>query len=1083
MPSNIAGGFSSLHDPYWNAEDYVRCVDHPSPDVRQWALERLEELGLEIPEEILRRRLDDPAEPVAHLTALLAGRLEATSLTDALLARLERAEDAVGAACAESLARLGDQRIVSLIRRRSHLPVEGRHPRIWWALSELKGSEAQDLLLEAFGRLSSEASAPTVSILSEALVLADPARGIPQVVRRWAGQADGAQADALLHGLLLLCAFPEGPDALRDALEPDQESPDVALPEEILDDLSDLLPLGPLRDIRTFCRRRKWARAMAALIPLAEPLASRAPQEGDAALALRLSRALAESAESIRRTEEKCRDAVGLLLLALDQIARAGREAGLALPESLDGQLRWLLSDAALPHPEGQAAVVSRLVAAGPAEGWERMCIQSVDRRAAQGAMAASLLGAWRSEEAIPTLVGALTAGEDAELPAAAGEALVNIGGPATEGVLQALTSAQDPRVLEECLDVCIRLPSRRVVTAIARRFADLFILIPEALLDAVGRIGAREFVEPLRAEVREGERQAEDTFAFLCDLHGISDDRLPAIRERQKKEASRAAASEEALPEFAADHIDLALQCNGCRRTYTYAVREVYVDPEAPEGEALQPFIKDSIRCKGCGREDDHVLAPAAQLALMGRLLWLLARIEKEGPGAGAEGPLFLMRMGLTDGRRMGPREARRDYEARLAERPDDPGLHIGYGNILRFLEETERAEAAYRRALELDPQAVEAHASLGDLDEAREDLAAARRAFQTCLALGRRARFYHVEDRRAFVQTIEQRLESVEGSMAMRPAEPAPAKARLDALIAQDQAKPKVGRNDPCPCGSGKKYKKCCLLKQSAAPAASRPSGPDSRLQERLHAYLEHSLPKSEVYRAMREYFGQRLDADEGTLEFAPEALDAEWPAFMEWFLYDFRLSGGQTPIARFLAERGHSLPPDERAILAEWQEAAVGLQEVVGLDPGKSLTLRDVFTGETVQVREVRGSLSAARWDLLSNRLIRVQGQPQLAGAGILFRPSDRAGLVQHVTARYETFRREHPEASWREFFRAEPAHLPPLRRPVGARVSPSRAVHARGACRRPGQAALCGAGQQPAAGSPLGGPGLRGDDAGR
>lgn len=24
-----------------------------------------------------------------------------------------------------------------------------------------------------------------------------------------------------------------------------------------------------------------------------------------------------------------------------------------------------------------------------------------------------------------------------------------------------------------------------------------------------------------------------------------------------------------------------------------------------------------------------------------------------------------------------------------------------------------------------------------------------------------------------------------------------------------------PKVGRNDPCPCGSGKKYKQCCLVK----------------------------------------------------------------------------------------------------------------------------------------------------------------------------------------------------------------------------------------------------------------------------
>ncbi len=27
------------------------------------------------------------------------------------------------------------------------------------------------------------------------------------------------------------------------------------------------------------------------------------------------------------------------------------------------------------------------------------------------------------------------------------------------------------------------------------------------------------------------------------------------------------------------------------------------------------------------------------------------------------------------------------------------------------------------------------------------------------------------------------------------------------------------KAGRNDPCPCGSGKKYKKCCALKGDLA------------------------------------------------------------------------------------------------------------------------------------------------------------------------------------------------------------------------------------------------------------------------
>jgi len=40
--------------------------------------------------------------------------------------------------------------------------------------------------------------------------------------------------------------------------------------------------------------------------------------------------------------------------------------------------------------------------------------------------------------------------------------------------------------------------------------------------------------------------------------------------------------------------------------------------------------------------------------------------------------------------------------------------------------------------------------------------------------------------------------------------------AMAMLDAAQREapvPEAKPLAGRNDPCPCGSGKKYKKCCL------------------------------------------------------------------------------------------------------------------------------------------------------------------------------------------------------------------------------------------------------------------------------
>ena len=31
-------------------------------------------------------------------------------------------------------------------------------------------------------------------------------------------------------------------------------------------------------------------------------------------------------------------------------------------------------------------------------------------------------------------------------------------------------------------------------------------------------------------------------------------------------------------------------------------------------------------------------------------------------------------------------------------------------------------------------------------------------------------------------------------------------------------------IGRNEPCPCGSGKKYKRCCALKSDKTPWSMR-------------------------------------------------------------------------------------------------------------------------------------------------------------------------------------------------------------------------------------------------------------------
>lgn len=68
------------------------------------------------------------------------------------------------------------------------------------------------------------------------------------------------------------------------------------------------------------------------------------------------------------------------------------------------------------------------------------------------------------------------------------------------------------------------------------------------------------------------------------------------------------------------------------------------------------------------------------------------------------------------------------------------------------------------------------------------------------------------------------------------------------------------KVGRNEPCPCGSGKKYKRCCLDKQAQAPArteSARPSGYAARERWNIGRSL-YSLGAAEVIAAGDELPG---------------------------------------------------------------------------------------------------------------------------------------------------------------------------------------------------------------------------------
>jgi tetratricopeptide (TPR) repeat protein len=75
------------------------------------------------------------------------------------------------------------------------------------------------------------------------------------------------------------------------------------------------------------------------------------------------------------------------------------------------------------------------------------------------------------------------------------------------------------------------------------------------------------------------------------------------------------------------------------------------------------------------------------------------------------------------------------------------------------------------------------------------------------------------------------------------------------------------KVGRNDACPCGSGKKYKRCCLERIEAEELLSRQQAEAERLREEREFLDEEEEVHEEILREA-EIFTRVDHLSEGVL-----------------------------------------------------------------------------------------------------------------------------------------------------------------------------------------------------------------------
>lgn len=186
-------------------------------------------------------------------------------------------------------------------------------------------------------------------------------------------------------------------------------------------------------------------------------------------------------------------------------------------------------------------------------------------------------------------------------------------------------------------------------------------------------------------------------------------------------------------------------------------------------------------------------------------------------------------------------------------------------------------------------------------------------------------------------------------------------------------------IGRNEPCWCGSGRKFK-VCHRNRDSIPLADRAAWLYQKAATHLTdgPWREQLIDVAEIWAAHRE--------DEG----------AVWDALNDGLVGDLMLFEGGA-FQEFVAERGVLLPADEQMLADQWLLAERSVHEIESVSPGVGLTVRDVRTGDRAEVRERTASKTLLAGDLICARVVPAGDTIQIFGGVVPVALPERDRLI--------------------------------------------------------------------------------------
>jgi HEAT repeat protein len=1005
----------------WSQSDLIKLAGHKKPEVRRWACERMGtlygEVGIEILERLLRDKEEDILlEALRYLENYLDPRFK-----DTLFKMYETKTGIIAGKCAFLLGKLKDERFISAYKRKIHAKTVEFDEVIWSinAMGELATSQARDILKEMLSEMERQEVDPFfINAMIRALIKAK--EDLSFLLECYARHYKRFAME-ILYPLTSVCGSWYSLEDLKQ--EGKRKISKKSLPRAVSESLSYLKREGFLsleEVLHKAFKKQNYREVIEIVWDHVKKIVDESRYKeieillvgNDSPPMINYQVLKAFKDFLIRGPAESLKDIAIVTLVTLSRFIEFRSLLGLRVDNLNDeGLFQILFEDRGTLEIDDR--LTERLLAICHHEKIFSHSVQQLkDHPFFYGTgRAIQLLGRLKDERAIPDLVDFLKRkGNDDALNQCI-KALSQVG----KTLIDYLEKNFDQLNQDQQFEILFALediPEESTANLLLRYWDKLWSMDKETFLYALEKVASKRFIEPLRKELKEGEVLEEEIFYVLCHIHGVDDILLPQIEkrmmERKKEIEGRLDVLERGdLSGLLNEAVEVELMCRQCGKSYYYEIENIYVT-----GEKEEPRISDKIICKNCRAINQYEMTTKGRLAILSQLV-LMAGFSEKGKLKPEESPIKFAEAGLMDGRRMSFDDVLKYYKKEVQKVPDDPTLRVGYGNVLMKMGMEGEAVFQYQEALRLDPLAVEACASLGEYEGDKGNFSQAYEYFKKAADRIHTGHYYRTKEIDQLKEAIFLNLEHYE-EMLGKGREESPA-SFSQKLIKRE----KVGRNDPCPCGSGRKYKKCCLNKDEERRSEKTSATPkEIELRERLLSFSSKERYKKDFEKAYH-LFWRRPSKEPLILD---ENEEINFGFFLDWFIHDFTLRNGMTVIEEFYQEKKERLSEEEVSLLKYEIASYLSIYEVLSVTPGVGLRLKDLLTNEAMDILEVKGSLTLVKWDVIFARVIKMGSVNKLSGMITVIPRGNREEILSSIQRTWEKVKKETGRMEWSDFMKS-------------------------------------------------------------